>query len=93
MNIDFKKRERNRDYKANRKMKDPEKYYSEKRAYYRKSAFAPNGWTKWTEDEISAAIEHEIPDSELSKQIGRSVAAIQMVRYKYNKTKGDIFDE
>ena len=39
-----------------------------------------NARSAWTEGEIALVLAHAVPDRELSKQIGRSVTAIQIQR-------------
>ena len=56
--------------------------------YYRKTSFAKNHNKSWTEEEIEIVMNHEVPDHTISEIIGRSVAAIQMVRCKQNKKRG-----
>ena len=69
--------------------KDKEKYkktcYFQKKRYYEKTAIYPRDtFTMWMDDLILA---HTIPDSELSKIIKHSVAAIQGRRYKLKHDK------
>ncbi len=67
--------------------KNMERYYETKRKhrkkYYSKSANAQNSNKRLTEQEIQMILEHKIPDSELSEQIGRSLKAIQNARMRY----------
>jgi len=48
--------------------------------YYKKTQNAPNQRKQWTIKETNMVLAHEIPDTELSKKIGRSVGAIQAQR-------------
>lgn len=41
---------------------------------------------KWTPEEINKVLEHNIPDTELSKELNRSVNAIQRKRWEYKYT-------
>lgn len=56
----------------------------QRRRYYQKTA---NLYEKrrWTPEEDVVVIEHNIPDSHLSKKIKRSVEAIQVRRSKLKK--------
>lgn len=69
--------------------KDRTKWFNTKkeqqRRYYRKFAYAPNHGVIWSEEEKKLVLEHQIPDSQLSKKIGRSVGAIQQMRYILKK--------
>lgn len=51
--------------------------------YYRKTQNAENKGKRWEEKDIKLVLAHEIPDTELSKKIGRSVQAIQQCRLKH----------
>lgn len=51
---------------------------------------AHNSWGRWSAEDKFKALEHEIPDSVLSKQIGRSIQAIQAVRNR-EMAKGGIY--
>lgn len=51
--------------------------------YYKKSQNAPNSRMRWTDEEIDIVMAHKIPDREISKQLGRSVGAIQVCRTKH----------
>lgn len=65
--------------------KDRMKWFNTKkeqqRRYYRKFTYAPNHHIVWSEDDKKLVLEHSIPDSQLAKKIGRSVGAIQQMRY------------
>ena len=62
-----------------------EAWNADKRRYYRQTANAPNSKNKWTLWEIDLVLKHDIPDSELSKKIGRSVNSIQKCRWKFKQ--------
>lgn len=55
--------------------------------YYAKSAYARNHKQPWTKENLIAVKNHEITDQELSKMLGRSVRAIQVVRNSIKKGK------
>lgn len=54
----------------------------ERRKYYDKTSYAPNHGERWSDDEIKMVLRHEVSDTELSKMLGRSVRAIQIMRCK-----------
>ena len=58
----------------------PDKWNEEKKKYYSQFSNAPNDHERYSDDEFKMILEHNIPDRELSKQIGRSVRAIQIMR-------------
>jgi hypothetical protein len=74
-------------YSANKKWRTthPKVRDAEKRRYYRKSAWAPNRYRRWTWEEIQLILYSRLTDSKLSKKLGRSVGSIQIKRSKYNK--------
>jgi len=53
----------------------------QKNRYYRKTTYAENHKKPWTRKEINMVMEHKITDTELSSLIGRSVGAIQKMRF------------
>jgi hypothetical protein len=55
-----------------------QKYRYNKRS--RMYAFA--GGSRWSEEDVDLVIDHGMPDSILSKQIGRSIQAIHMCRIR-----------
>lgn len=57
----------------------------QQRRYHQKTANAPNSRQPYTVDEIEMILRHDIPDSELSSRIGRSVRAIQAKRHNLRK--------
>ena len=75
------------EYQKKYKLEHPEKVYESKRKYYRRTAFAINHSLRFTDDEIQMIKDHEIPDMELSKKIGRSVQAIQIKRNRLQKRR------
>ncbi len=54
-----------------------------KRYYKRFEANNENSKSRWSVHDIELVLKHEQPDSVLSKQIGRSVKAIQTIRGVY----------
>lgn len=56
---------------------------AQKKRYYKKTAIY--GKVNWTVQHEKMVLEHEIPDSELSKKIGHSVQAIQTRRSRLTK--------
>ena len=75
-------------YAKNYKARHPEKVYESKRKYYAKTAFAINHRLRFTDEEIQMIKDHNIPDMELAKKIGRSVQAIQIKRSRLNHKGG-----
>ena len=67
-----------RHYKSIRKWRKA--WRKQKRRYYAKSQIYTKGRRAWTYEEDERVLNHDIPDSELAKQIQRSVAAIQKRR-------------
>lgn len=55
--------------------------------YYTKTSYARNHKQPWTKEDLIAVKNHEITDPELSKKLGRSVNAIQVVRTHIKKGK------
>ena len=72
--------------------KDLDKYRAAKRnqrkRFYAKTAYSANYKKRYTLEEYKIILDHELPDMELSRILGRSVNSIQKVRYRI--TKGDI---
>ena len=64
------------------RQKHPELRYSSKKRYYQKTVNSPNSGNRWTYEEIVLISNSELPDSELSKLLGRSVGSIQHKRFK-----------
>lgn len=54
----------------------------------KQTAFAANGWARWTDDEIAQIMAEETSDVELSKKLGRSIKSIQIKRHRTNKAPG-----
>lgn len=75
--------------------KNEEKYARYRRncnaRYYGKTTDAPNNKLPWSEQDIIRVCRHEITDTELAYDIGRSVRAIQLLRSRL-KRKG-LLDE
>lgn len=60
-----------------------EKRNSERKRLYRRSVkHAVNSRKSWTPEEVELILKHDVTDFELSKEIGRSVQAIQAKRAK-----------
>ncbi len=59
--------------------------HQQQKARYHERArkFAINGWGSWSKGDIERVMKHEIPDSVLAKELGRSIQAVQMVRWRY----------
>ena len=49
----------------------------QRKRYYKKTQNAKNSGRPWSLEEIKIVMEHDMTDTEISKLIGRSVAAIQ----------------
>lgn len=60
--------------------------HREHKRYYAKTAFMYDP-CPWTEDEDSLVMKHEVPDSELSKTIHRSLKSICNRRWRLNENK------
>ena len=75
-----------------KKYKDKEKARearnAERAKYYGKTVNAPNRKLPWLPNELELVMAHDVTDHELSKILGRSVAAIQIQRCR-NKRKGE----
>ena len=72
-----------KDYADIEKMK-AYRYRSRKR-FYEKTQYARNTKQRWTVADLSKVLKREQTDSELSKEIGRSVQAIQTRRNLLHK--------
>lgn len=77
----------NRKNKYKNKEKWKETCNSQRRKYYKKTAYAINHRKKWNEEEIKIIMEHKICDRDISKLLGRSMNAIQVKRAKEIKRK------
>jgi hypothetical protein len=78
---------RKSDYKNIEKWR--ETCHKQRLKYYRKTANAENHRKPWTPEEIEIVMLHEVSDHMISKIIGRSVMAIQMIRHKENKKRSE----
>ncbi len=64
----------------------------QKLAYNKRSRrLAYNVQSRWNDIDKARALAHDIPDQALSKLIGRSVQAIQAVRYRELMKAGGIY--
>ena len=70
-------------YELNKRwrLKHPETRYAGKQRYYDKTKDAVNSRSRYTEEEKEMILDHEIPDSQLAEKLGRSVKAIQEMKY------------
>ena len=55
--------------------------------YYRKTSFTKNHRKPWTDEEIEMVMLHKASDHAISKEIGRSVQSIQVIRCKEKKRR------
>lgn len=66
--------------------KDQEKYKDmkakQRQRYYQRSSDAPNSRSKWSDFEIDAILNSDKSDSELAKELGRSIKSIQCKRMR-----------
>ena len=60
---------------------------AQRKRYYDKTTNQRNSRKKWTQYEIETILDHEKTDSELSKNLGRSVRSIQVKRSRLKKAK------
>ena len=74
-------------YEINKRWRhnNPKKRHDGKGRYYRKTSYSRNYHNEWTVEEMDLVLAHEMPDSELSEKLGRSVASIQNMRCKLKK--------
>ena len=74
--------------KCRKNYKDTEKYrkyrYNYNKRYYNKTAYAINHKMRWNDGEIEMVMERKYTDTQLAKILGRSVRAIQGMRFKVN---------
>lgn len=70
----------------NWRKRHPEKHRKLMRLYYAKTSNAKRSHAKWDEVEKEKVWRHEKPDSELAKEIDRSVKAIQLMRSRIKKS-------
>ena len=78
-------------YKTNKRWRhnNPKKRYEGKSRYYKKTSYSRNHGKEWTVEEMDLVLAHEMPDSELSEKLGRSVASIQKMRWRIKKQESD----
>ena len=90
---EYRERHPGRAYENNKRWREkhPEIRYKSKKRYYHKTINSVNSKCRYTVKEIEMILKHEIPDSELSKELGRSVGAIQQARNRY-KDKYEIWN-
>lgn len=72
-------------YESNRKWRlaNPEKRYADKARYYtRMRKGATNTGRRWKGEDVELILNSPLTDRELSRQLGRSVEAIQVKRAK-----------
>jgi hypothetical protein len=58
-----------------------------KERYYADTRWSRNGYSRWTEDEISLLNSGEFSDRELAIELGRSMMAIQVKRCMLKRCK------
>lgn len=75
------------EYNKTWRSKHPEKRYEGKKRYYKKTQNAKNRRNIWKKWEIERILEKDTCDHNLSKELGRSVEAIQIKRCKLKKMK------
>lgn len=56
--------------------------------YYEKTTYSRNYKKRWTDAEEIMVISHRLSDSELAKELGRSVGSIQRKRFLIKKKLG-----
>lgn len=66
--------------------RNPEKMRKYMRDYYAKTSCASRSHVRWDEDEKEKVWKHDKPDSELAREIDRSVKAIQLMRSRIKKS-------
>ena len=76
-------------YQYNKKWRSlyPDKRNASRKKYYEKTQNAINSRLSYSKEEDTLILAHEIPDTELSKQIGRSVQGIQIRRSRLKGKK------
>jgi len=57
------------------------------RRYYKRTELASNRSKPWDKTELDIVMRHELTDHEISKEIGRSVMAIQIARCREKKRR------
>ena len=61
-----------------------EVHQKQKKRYNKRSRkFAFNVYSRWSMVNIERVMKHEIPDSQLAKELGRSISAISTIRGRY----------
>ena len=83
-NLD-KARESHREWRRNHR----EERNAERKKMYNKTSYAENHKNKWEPQEIDMVLEHAISDTDLARILGRSVQAIQKIRWKYKDREDD----
>ncbi len=86
-------RERKREYSRQFRKDNRERMNEYNRMYYAKTEDAINKNMLWTQEEIEAILAHEVSDTELSAQLGRSVKSIQVKRSKLKAEGEKGYDE
>ena len=76
---------RKKEFDTSWRKRNPQKRNEERKRYYDKTANAPRYKCKWTEEEMDMLFSSKLTDTELSKEIERSVASIQIMRCRLNK--------
>lgn len=71
-------------YDNNKKWRlaNPDKRKTQRDRRREKTSFAVNGRKNWTEAEEKLVVEHDMPDLQLAKLLGRSEHAIQIKRHR-----------
>lgn len=64
-------------------------WMEQKRRYYNRRRFGDGRRRSWTDEEIVAVLKHEKSDTELAKDLGRSVQAVQQARYRFRDIYSD----
>lgn len=61
----------------------------QRKRYYNKTINAKNQWERWTDEHLQMVLEHKLTDTEISKKIGRSVSAIQQIRWVHKRKQNN----
>lgn len=69
----------------NKELRQQYRNRQRRRNYEKSNKFAVNGYNPYSSEECQLILEHNITDFELSKQLGRSMRAIQGKRFKLKK--------
>lgn len=75
-------------YKDSKK-RDKYRNHSRKKNYENGRRYSRNGYNYYTMKECRLILEHKMPDIELAKILKRSVQAIQIMRCRLKRGKGD----